>query len=92
MLLSQLSLVGQGVGSETWDTTYGDQARENFHEYSGGMLGGLCPLPADCNGVPSGDTGYGSHGGSAHNANLVETMYGFHRDKFWKTNTRWVSK
>lgn len=48
-----------------------------------------CPINADCTGVPGGDDAL--DGASVRYAGLLNRMDGFHRDKYWKTNTRWVA-
>jgi hypothetical protein len=85
MLLSKLSFVGYGVGSESYDSIFNDQTRERYARPGSDEL---CPLAADCNGVPGGDA---SVGGQVQGAGLINRMQGFHRDKYWKTNTIWVA-
>jgi hypothetical protein len=85
MLLSKLSFVGYGVGSESFDSVFNDTARERWTSPPGDAG---CPLNADCNGVPGGDA---MSGGSVSGAGLLNQMDGFHRDKYWKTNTIWIA-
>ena len=54
MLLSILNLVGgTAVGSQTYDSIFNDQARENLTN-ADGSEGSVCPITADCVGVPGG--------------------------------------
>mmetsp|Transcript_50302 Transcript_50302/g.157150 ORF Transcript_50302/g.157150 Transcript_50302/m.157150 type:complete len:90 (+) Transcript_50302:77-346(+) len=84
-VLSILSMVGYGVGSETYDSVFDDTARERWTS-GGSTLYDVCPLTADCTGVPGGDT---SGSGSSSASSLLGMMDNFHNDQFWKTNTRW---
>mmetsp|Transcript_23793 Transcript_23793/g.53343 ORF Transcript_23793/g.53343 Transcript_23793/m.53343 type:complete len:91 (-) Transcript_23793:134-406(-) len=85
-ILSILSMVGYGVGSETYDSVFDDTARERWT--SGALsLVDSCPLTADCTGVPGGDAS--GSGSGASSSSLVGKMENFHHDEFWKTNTRW---
>mmetsp|Transcript_22403 Transcript_22403/g.56010 ORF Transcript_22403/g.56010 Transcript_22403/m.56010 type:complete len:89 (+) Transcript_22403:71-337(+) len=86
MLLQQLQLVGGGVGTETYDNIYGSEDRMGG-QLAYMSLGGTCPITADCVGVPNpGANGSVGTGGSG----LEDRMYGFHKDQYWKTNTRWL--
>ena len=88
MLLSILNLVGgTAVGSQTYDSIFNDQARENLTN-ADGSEGSVCPITADCVGVPGGDTSGLGGGGSS----LLDRMDGFHRDGHWRTNTIWISR
>jgi hypothetical protein len=84
MILSMLNLVGgTAVGSQAYDSIYGDQSRENMTAPAGSG-GGECPITADCVGVPGGDTGSGPGTSSW----LLDRMDGFHGDgKTPKPNT-----
>jgi len=76
MILSMLNLVGgTAVGSQAYDSIYGDQSRENMTAPAGSG-GGECPITADCVGVPGGDTGSGPGTSSW----LLDRMDGFHGD------------
>jgi hypothetical protein len=85
MLLSKLVFVGYGVGSSSFDSIWDDTSRERWTSPPGEEG---CPLNADCNGVPAGDAG---SGGSLGRDGLLNAMDGFHRDKYWKTNTIWIA-
>ena len=85
MLLSKLSFVGYGVGSESFDSIYNDTSRERWTSPPGDAG---CPLNADCNGVPGGDA---LSGGAVQGAGLLNQMAGFHRDQYWRTNSIWVA-
>mmetsp|Transcript_3313 Transcript_3313/g.6643 ORF Transcript_3313/g.6643 Transcript_3313/m.6643 type:complete len:88 (+) Transcript_3313:107-370(+) len=85
MLLQQLQLVGGGVGTETYDNLYDDMDRMDYAR--AGYRGGTCKITDDCVGVPNpGANGSMGTGGSG----LEDRMYGFHKDQYWKTNTRWL--
>jgi hypothetical protein len=85
MLLSQLTFSGYGVGSESFDSIYDSTSRERWTAPPGDAG---CPLNADCNGVPGGDA---MSGGAVSGAGLLNQMDGFHRDKYWRTNTIWIA-